>query len=450
MLAPFGLNKKILRDCEIYKMLCAANKRRHLSFHTPGHKRKGFDVTELSFSDNLSAPTGCIRRAEEDIARILGAEKAFICTDGSTCGVLSILYAAREAGVKKVACPQLAHKSFFNGCKLLGLEAVEMPARYAGKIPLPPTEEDMRLALESADALFLTSPDYYGNIPALAAAKGLCEAGKKLLLIDGAHGGHLHFERTVYAGTYADLWVDGVHKSLPAYTQGAVVCAQKGRTDLANKLQEGLDIFRTTSPSYPIMASIEYAVKFPRARRLEEAVAKYVLKNSNRFYFGGDWTKLCFWVGDLAFSVKENLEKKGIYPEFCDGNVLLFYLSPAVKMRQFKRLQSALNKWIARLNALEIVTPEKTVRQDPAPLVFEKYDKNGGTEWVELNAVVGRVCAKACGLFPPCLPLLSIGEKISESKVKLLKRADGTFGLKDGKICVFAEATGQTETEKEE
>ena len=80
--------------------------------------------------------------------------------------------------------------------------------------------------LEGADALLLTSPDYYGNIADLSAIRAFCNQTGKLLLIDGAHGGHLHFHKDLYAGAYADMWVDGVHKSLPALTQGAVVSAR--------------------------------------------------------------------------------------------------------------------------------------------------------------------------------------------------------------------------------
>ena len=449
MLAPFRLNKKVLRECEIYKMLCAATKRRHLSFHTPGHKTKGWDITELSFSDNLSAPTGCIKRAEEDIARILGAEKSFICTDGSTCGVLSILHAARALGVKKVACPQPAHKSFYNGCKLLGLQTETGVSRCAAGtsgVPLPPTEAEMAAALQKADALFLTSPDYYGNVVDLATARRLCDEAKKPLLIDGAHGGHLHFEKSLYAGGFADLWVDGVHKSLPAYTQGAVVSARDKA--FADALKESVDIFRTTSPSYPIMASVEYAVKFPRAEELEREAIGYLLQNPELFHFGGDWTKVCLLAGELAFEIKEKLEEKGIFAEFCDGNVLQFYLSPATTKRQFCALKKALSPWLKRLKVAAKNSAEKSIQQIPAPTIFKKVGENTSKKWVPIEESLGKICARVCGLFPPCLPLILVGESICEEKISLLKKADSVFGLEDGKICVFAEESTAKSTDK--
>ena len=85
MLREILTKKEILKNCKIFRMLAARAEKEHMSFHTPGHKINGFDITELSYSDNLSCPKGCILEAERDVAEILGAEKSFILTDGSTC-----------------------------------------------------------------------------------------------------------------------------------------------------------------------------------------------------------------------------------------------------------------------------------------------------------------------------------------------------------------------------
>ena len=215
-------NKRVLRDCKIYQMLFTANKKAHLSFHTPGHKNAKWDITELSFSDNLSSPKGCILQAEQDIATLLQAQKSFILTDGSTSGVLSMLYAARRLGAKTVAFALASHKSVYNGCKILGLT----PLVYENA-------ETQTLVFKKADVIFITSPNYYGSVADLQSLRAFCDENDKLLLIDGAHGGHLRFEKTLYAGSYADMWVDGVHKSLPAFTQGAVVSAKSEKTAIS-------------------------------------------------------------------------------------------------------------------------------------------------------------------------------------------------------------------------
>ncbi len=406
-------DKKTLAQCHIYQMLKTHSKKKHLSFHTPGHKTGGWDITELSFSDNLASPHGCIAEAERDIAEILGAKKSFILTDGSTSGVLSTLCAAKLLGVQKIAVPIASHKSVFNGCAVLGLSPVVFTEN-----------EGYASALQNADALFLTSPNYYGNIPSLQAIRALCDKENKLLLADGAHGGHLHFDKSLYAGAYADIWVDGVHKSLPALTQGAVVSARDERT--AEALLTAVGVFRTTSPSYPIMASVEYAVKYPRNEDLENA-ARAFAKTNERILLREDYTKLCVQIGARAFEAEKDLEKDGFYAEFCDGETIMFYLSPATKAKSFKALKKRINRLLEKY-------PFEEVERVPAPLVLQK---DGETERVELERAVGRICAENCGLFPPCTPLIFVGEPITEEKLSLLKSADNAFGVYENKIKVF-------------
>ena len=412
-------------------MLRKSAKKKHLPFHMPGHKVGKWDITELAYSDNLASPHGCIAQAELEIAKILGAYKSFILTDGSTSGVLSMLYAAKRLGVQKIALFKRSHQSVWNGCKLMGITPL-VYTQEEGEIPNIPTmsalKEDFADVLDAAEALFITSPDYFGNVADLAELRKYCDETGKLLLIDGAHGGHLHFERALYAGEYADMWVDGVHKSLPALTQGAVVSVRSEK--LASALLEGVLAFRTTSPSYPIMSSVEYAVKYPRNEELETMVKAYIA-STERTYKATDWTKLCALFGKDAFEAEQDLIKKGIYPEFCDGNVVMFYLSPLTKKGHFKRLQ----KELALLFEKYPYSTVNTLQQEHTPLVL---DKNSKTEWVELEKAAGQICVADCGLFPPCTPLIKSGERISEDKIRLLQKAANTYGLVEGKILVYS------------
>ncbi len=420
------MRRDVAKHCHIYQALKAGARKKHLSFHTPGHKRGKWDITELSYTDNLSAPTGCILRAEEDIARILGADKSFILTDGSTAGVFSMLHAAKTLGARTIALPLQSHKSVFNGCALLGLTPLPFETGEKDGIPNPPDfsilRERFSKELQKADAILLTSPTYYGNVPDLAAFSAYCQREGKLLLIDGAHGGHLRFT-PLHAGKYADIWVDGVHKSLPALTQGAVVSA---RGEAIDALQKSVDIFRTTSPSYPVMASVEYAVKYPRNPSLEKR-AQAFQRECPRAIANEDWTKLGILFGENAFSAHDALEKRGIYPEFCDGNVVLFYLSPATSARQWRRLKKELAKLLREYPYI----PKKVVQRIRTPLVCVQ---NLETEWVDLDSAAGRVCANTCGLFPPCTPLIFAGEVIDNEKLALLKRAVNVYGLTENKI----------------
>ncbi len=420
----FFKNRQVAKECKILSMLEAHALLPHLSFHTPGHKVGRYDITELSFSDNLSAPKGCILQAEKEIAQIVGGKKSFILTDGSTSGVLSMLHVAKSLQKRSVAFLGNAHKSVYNGCALLGL----IP------ILLCEDEETNKKLLENAEALLLTCPSYYGEIPDLKRVREYCDRTGKLLLIDGAHGGHLRFDRELYAGAYADIWVDGVHKSLPAFTQGAVVSTSKA--EFIEKLQAAVDIFRTTSPSYPIMASVEYAVKFPRNVELEREVASFKQGHTDRILQSEDWTKVCVAFGKDAFAVEKSLEKKGIYPEFCDGNYIMFYLSPAQKIKEFKKLVKTLEK-LFKFYPMDTNDGGRALlkeeKQENEPTMSELNE----TEWISVNEAMGRVCAGNCGLFPPCVPLIKSGEVITAEKLALLERANNVFGVIENRILVY-------------
>ena len=409
---------RVLRGCRIYDML-RRHKRGHLSFHTPGHKRAGEDITELSYSDNLLSPTGVLAETERDIAQILGADASFLLTDGSTCGIFAMLYALRRGGGKSVAVPAYAHQSVFHACDALSLAPVIIGQRVREGIPLQPLPSDMVPALACADALLLTSPDYYGYFPDLSAARSLCAGAGKPLLIDGAHGAHL-WGTPRHAGRFADLWVDGVHKSLPALTQGAAVSA-KGKW--ASYLAEGVRAFRTTSPSYPVMASVEYALRYPKNAKLERAAAE--AKRAVGALENEDWTKIVVPFGDRAAKARAFLEARGVYAEFEDGNYLMFYLSPATRIKNLKKLVRLLRR-----------LPRGTLRFAPHTAGMG----GGGTKLLPPSAAVGYTCARDCGRFPPCMPLIRRGEEVSPEAAESLAGAENTFGLTEGKIEVYGEA----------
>ena len=397
--------------------------KRHLSFHTPGHKRKGADITELSYSDNLFSPHGVIKAAEEEIAARLGAYRTFFLTDGSTAGVHAMLFALKEKGIKRVALSPYSHPSVLGGCKLLGLEPVYISVEERAGIPLQPSRGQMEEALQNADALLLTSPDYYGFFPELVFAKELCDRAGKPLVIDGAHGSHLH-DTDRYAGNFAQMWVDGVHKSLPAFTQGAAVSAKNA--DWAGVLNEGVRLFHTSSPSYPILASVEEAFLYPRNLQIEREAEAF--KREIGAVENGDWTKILIRYGTNAGDVQRFLEAHGVYPEFNDGNYILFYLSPCTRKKDLKKLRSLLQQ-----------CPIPTKEGEEQASALAEVEAGASVEIVALQEAIGRVCAGDVGIFPPSLPVIRKGEKIGKEAIRRLEGATHTFGLHDGKIAVYSE-----------
>lgn len=438
-----------------YKRLHAAR------FHMPGHKADGkrfplfkdaaLDITELSFADCLENPDGLIAAAESDCAEILGAKRSFFLTDGSSSGIFAMLYAVKRRG-GKIVIARGAHKSVYNACAVLGIEPYILKGNELDGIALPPAAaeiEDIFKKEKDVAAVLATSPDYYGNISDYSALRKICDRYGKLLLVDGAHGAYLKFDPDAahrYAGEYADAWVDGAHKTLPTLTQGALL--NVNREDLIPDLREGAGIFRTTSPSYPIMASIEYGVKYLSenggqlidAVKREFSLMKMRLKKRGVLFYEGSET-LQFSVdfggmGICPYLAEEQLEKRRIYPEMNDGRYILFYLSPLTRTHHLARLERAIRR-IAKMRSLKDTydaKPEQVCGIKKfsylAALAFRK-------ESVPIAQAAGRIAARNAGATPPCFPVVVAGEQITEQAVELLKNAKHTFGVIDGKIEVI-------------
>lgn len=430
-------------------------------FHMPGHKadRKRFplfrdaalDITELSFADCLEEPDGIIGRAESDIAEILGAKKSFLLTDGSSSGIFAMLYAAKRRG-GKVVIARGAHKSVYNATAVLGIEPYILKGNELDGITLPPAAaeiEDVFKKEKDVSAVLVTSPDYYGNISDYAAIRRICDRYGKLFLADAAHGAYLRFDPDAshqYAGEYADVWVDGAHKTLPALTQGAVL--NVNREDLLPDVREGAEIFRTTSPSYPIMASIEYGVKYLAenggalidAVKREFSLMKMRLKKRGVLFYEGSGT-LQFAVdfggmGISPYLAEEQLEKRRIYAEMNDGRYILFYLSPLTRPGQLARLERAVRR-IAKMRPLKDTYEPKPESVSGVKKFSYLTALSFRKESVPLSEAAGRVCARNAGAAPPCVPAVVAGELITEQAAELLKRSKHTFGVHDGKIEVI-------------
>lgn len=439
----------------IYNAL--VNGAKHTSFHMPGHKANAdfkklfsmaeLDITELSYSDSLISPTGVIERAEREIAEILKAKKAFITTDGSTSGVYAMLYIAAKRG-SKIIVPRNSHKCVFTACKLFNLEPVIVQGKNREGIMLPPDEEEIATLIvndRTIAGMIAISPDYYGNLAPLEKYKNITRENGRLLFVDGAHGAHLAFEENMagYAGVFADMWVDGAHKTLSALTQGAIVCVNE--ESVLQDACEAMEIFRTTSPSYPIMASVEYGVKYLAGNPEEYLKAKAAVNEFKselqgfEIYPSDDWAKIALDFKNSGISPDEAvkiLENKGIYCEFSDGRYLLLYLSPAtdaVDLKTLKRQLTALlsNKKIkgTYLGKPDIPSAERTYSYLYA---FKKE-----AEYVPINDSMGRMAAQNAGIAPPCIPVICAGEIISAHQVRTMNAAKAAFGVVDGKIKVL-------------
>ena len=437
---------------------CLANyaKSDCVRLHMPGHKGKGYselsgafayDITELSFSDNLADASGVIDLAQKDIAEICGAKKSFILTGGSSLGVLSMVYAVKNRG-KKMVIARSSHKSIFNALALCGIEPIFLNEVMVNGLPQATFENECLLEKLDNDVIgaLITSPNYFGNAFDLKKIANLLHKQGKLLLVDGAHGAHFVFDSpSLYPAKYADLWVDGAHKTLFTLTQGAIL--HLNDLSLENQVKNALSIFSTSSPSYPIMSTVESGVKtFEEIKKqhiTEFLIAKDMVKNciTNKGFFvltSDDPLKMTIDLKGMARGneVAKILEQNNIYIELYNDDYLLFMLS-------YKFDIKSANKLIEALLQIKTNKRERSFLKSYFPTRKIGYINAilADSELIEISSASGRVCAENAGIFPPCYPIILAGEVFDNSVISRLL-AENTFGCYGNKVKVVKEEEG--------
>ena len=235
-----------------------------LRFHTPGHKGylggifkeiANADVTELPVTDNLYCPQSVILQAEKSASSYFGSYITVFSAGGATLCIQTALSFFKG---KKVIFERNSHVSVFNAAALLGIKP-EFIYNRMSVIPLPVTSEQVKDSLEKnpdAEAVFITSPNYYGLCADLSEIKKICEKYSVRLVIDNSHGTHLYeIDRISSPQRNSDICIDSAHKTLPVLTSGAFLHINFV-TDL-NFVKNSMSVFGSTSPSFPVHASLD-------------------------------------------------------------------------------------------------------------------------------------------------------------------------------------------------
>ena len=265
------------KNVPIIKELLKYKKEENLILSMPGNKsgigflrdeigkefinNMGFlDITEVDPLDNLHNPEGIIKESQELLAKTYGVKKAYFLVNGSTSGNMASIFAAFKEG-DEVLVERNCHKSIYNALILRKLKPIYIEASidYKNEVLLPCSEENIIDALKKANnpkGIILTSPNYYGiSIDLDNILNNLKEKGLKII-IDGAHGAHYGASEKLPKGMFniAHYIVVSAHKTLPALTQGAYLLVNEEHSNV----KFYMSAFNTTSPSYLIMASLEY------------------------------------------------------------------------------------------------------------------------------------------------------------------------------------------------
>ena len=435
----------------LYDALTAHRRLGRASFHTPGHKccptalpqdLLSLDYTELPDTDSLYEAEGAIREAEEQAARLFGVTRTLFSSGGCTLCIQAMLRLAVPEG-GKVITGRILHRSAVNAMALLDLRPVwVLPENDAGPgLPGRIRPEDIRSALArhpDASAVYLTSPNYYGVLCDIPAIARICREFGVPLLVDNAHGAHLRFtSRDLHpASLGASITACSAHKTLPVLTGGAYL--NIADSQYAEDAKSAMALFGSTSPSYPIMASLDLCRAWLEEKgkdayqQLEEQVSglkNQALKRGILLPLGEcDPVRLALCTSSIGLpgtQAAERFRQGGVEPEYADGAYVIFIPTPFNQPDDFKKLSAVL----ASLPASAPLPLPPSVPSLPETVLSPRRAIFSQWERVPLEQADGRIAAEPCCPCPPGVPVVMPGEKITGEISEFLSRY-GFFSIK--------------------
>ncbi len=405
--------------------------------HMPGHKGvshlgcEPMDITEIAGADVLYHAHGIIRRSEDNATALFGSARTVYSTEGSSLCIRGMLYLAMTAtGRRTILAGRNAHSTFITACALLDA-SVEWLWGGDTLTICPITADGLAQALDNLSekpaAVYVTSPDYLGNVLDISALAEVCHQRDVLLLVDNAHGAYLKFLPTdghpLSLG--ADLCCDSAHKTLPVLTGGAYLHVSKRVATLGNQVEHALNLFASTSPSYVILQSLDkvnpyLAEKFPedlagcceRVAELKEA-----LTTTGYTLVGDEPTKVTLATKAYGYTgeqVAEHLQAQNIHPEFADPDYLVLMFSPSNDPEDYARVLTALGS-LPRQTALTATPPTLSVPMVATSLRTALFSP---AEMLSVENCLGRVLASPTVGCPPAVPILVGGEVIDQNALR--------------------------------
>ena len=455
-----------------------------VSYHMPGHKgsalyrRLGYgrwldnfmdcDITEIPGADNLFQAEDVLKDIQDRYAKLYDSRNSYLQINGTSGGLIAAILASVPAG-KKLLMAKNCHKSIFNALTLGNIEPVylhpEIDEEYGITGAINPEEVEKLLAENpDAEAVILPSPNYYGICSDIEAIAEAVHRAGKVLIVDQAHGAHLHFFHKYGAGegmpksaemSGADIVVGSTHKTLASMTQSAVLNLCSDRVD-RYVLEDKLQAVQSTSPSYILMSSLDINAEILEKHGHE--LMQQWRDNLDWFYSEAvkikglnimkaammDDTKINLDMGAYGITggqLEKLLMEKNVYTELNTGDILMCMTGIGNTRSDLEKLLAALAE-IADSYELsdraegqrKIVIP-KGGRMHPVP----KYK-----EYVKLEEAAGRVCAGSIIPYPPGIPFVCPGEEISGETctyIKALRDAgEKVIGVNDkGQVLVGRE-----------
>lgn len=407
-----------------------SNKLKNLNsypFHMPGHKRNGkfnisgaeIDITETDGFDNLHCPEGILAGLENDISELFGSKKSIISVNGSTCGILSAVFAVCSRG-DKIIIARNCHKSVYNACFLLELDTVYLEPEYDETLGVYTkiNREALDKAVKEnpdAKAVVITSPTYEGFVSEITCALPL--------IIDSAHGAHFGFADWLPRRAQGDIVIQSLHKTLPCLTQTAVVHINNEKYSDIVKMY--MDIFESSSPSYILLNSVDKCVDFLKnskeefaeyKTRLDKFINKAKQLENITIHKNDDITRLIISAdGYTGCELAEHLRSNGIEPEGATLNFVILISSVADSENGFELLFKALSSTQIR----EKATP--FYKKIPIPERICKASGVNNKIPTPLNECAGKICGEYIFAYPPDIPIIIPGETVTQETADIIK-----------------------------
>lgn len=448
---------------ELYldKKLTAYSSFDYYPFHMPGHKRQTIDfpnpyfidITEIDGFDNLHHAEGILKDAQKRASRLYHTLETFYLINGSTCGILSAVSAALPRG-GSLLMGRNCHKAAYHAAFLRQLDThYVLPAMtdfgIMGSV-CPQDVADMLDKHPDIGAVFLTSPTYDGVVSDIRTISDIVHAHNLPLIVDEAHGAHFMFSAEFPVSALecgADIVIQSLHKTLPCFTQTALLHVNSDRISL-DSIRNFLGIYETSSPSYLLMASMEQGL-----RRMEEQgtelMAQFtdLLKN---FYqkakdfrhlsvfthdfcnktncFDRDFSKILISTKNTGLTGQELyhilLEKYHLQPEMASGHYVTALTSVMDTEEGFHRLIQALTEIDHEIDMTNncsdthmLLTSRDLYTISTQRLCLtDAIEKASHT--LSLKDAAGCISQEFVYLYPPGIPLIAPGEVITPALIE--------------------------------
>lgn len=431
------------------------------SLHVPGHKYgqvfsdKGYsyfhkvleiDATELTGLDDLHHPEGAILESEALLADLYGAGKSYFLVNGSTVGNLTMILASCSPN-DTVLVQRNSHKSVLNGIKMADVRPVFLHPTYDNEVKVASfvsfkTIKEAFDSYQNIKAVILTSPNYYGMVNRTELSKIIAYAHEKgaAVLVDEAHGAHFLLKGFPSSALSlgADLVVHSAHKTLPAMTMGSFLHVNS-KLIKHEDVESYLQILQSSSPSYPIMASLDLArhylasVKEKGSGLIIEKM-KLFIQNLKRIpqikvvistnqAIQTDLLKVtiqphCELNG---YQLQSAFEKEGLFTEMADPNNVLLVLPLSEEFdadEAFFKIKNAVQKYMPiKTNLIELHNEDEII--STLALCYNEI-KGYNKMVVSFQDAIGNISGEMIIPYPPGIPVLMEGERVTEQHIKTL------------------------------